>query len=36
MRLLPGEQDVLYFPTGFGDGPGRSTPERIDAMEYVA
>ena len=33
---VPGEQDVLHFPKGRGDDPGRSSPERIDATEYVA
>jgi hypothetical protein len=27
---------VLHFPKGSGDDPGSATPERIDAMEYVA
>ena len=36
LQWLPGEQDVLHFPKGRGDDPGRSRPERIDATEYVA
>ena len=34
--MLPGGQDVLHFPKGKGDDPGGSSPERIDAIEYVA
>ena len=36
LQWLPGGQDVLHFPKGKGDDPGGSSPERIDAMEYVA
>ena len=28
--------EVLHFPKGTGDDPGGSSPERFDAMEYVA
>ena len=36
LQWLPGGQDVLHFPKGKGDDPGSSSPERIDAIEYVA
>ena len=36
LQLLPGSEQVLHFPKGSGDDPGSATPERIDAMEYVA
>jgi hypothetical protein len=36
LKLLPGSDQVLHFPKGSGDDPGSVTPERIDAMEYVA
>jgi hypothetical protein len=36
LQLLPGSDQVLHFPKGSGDDPGSATPERIDAMEYVA
>jgi hypothetical protein len=36
LRLLPGGREVLHFPKGGDDDPGSMSPERIDAMEYVA
>jgi hypothetical protein len=36
LQWLPGSEQVLHFPKGSGDDPGSATPERIDAMEYVA
>jgi ribosomal protein L34E len=36
LRLLPGGNDVLHFPKRQGDDPGQATPERVEAMEYVA
>ena len=36
LQLLPGSEQVLHFPKRSGDDPGSATPERIDAMEYVA
>jgi hypothetical protein len=36
LRLLPGGRDVLHLPKGNGDDPGAASPERVDALEYVA